>query len=566
MALGHILDQLPKHGDKPLLGRILLLEEIGRGSVGVVHGGWHEGLDIPVAIKFLVSEYPGTESLITRFQREARICAELDEPNLLRVLDFATVMDVHYFVMEWVPGSGLDDIIEQAGTFSEQEAMTVMRDVGQALIGLHRRGIVHRDIKPSNILLRARDGRIKLADLGLATEGDKKQEKLTQNILGTPAYMSPEQIANPSGVDGASDLFSLGTTVFTLLAGSAPFSGGTIWETISKLRVDPLPDLLSFRNDLSADIIKLLGDLTKKNPLERIRTAEELLDRLPVVSFPFRTSTLDAARPEHELRRPKEMEKPPEFDNTKTIAYSPLPAMHTLYAGEDFAAPPEPDDTVPTAPVSLLFCQCLQNDFIAPIGKGRQPPNKLHIGWSESVRIVGENAAGGPLVSAVGACASSVNTRIIYIRDWHDPNDPLQRPELDFFGDHCLIGSPGARFIESIEHYSRDRSRSAVLDAVAISDFEDTPIVDIIDALVGNEPKDTIPVGVMGVWTNVKIHYLLYDLKTRLRFQNLATCSCLVASPNRVAHGQTLKHLEEVLGVKIYHNIEEFLAFLGVTV
>ena len=97
------------------------------------------------------------------------------------------------------------------------------------------------------------------------------------------------------------------------------------------------------------------------------------------------------------------------------------------------------------------------------------------------------------------------NVRIVYIRDWHDPRDARQRAELDFFGDHCLIGTTGARFIDVLEEYSRDRQRAAIVDATGISDFEDTPIADIISVQVGNADRERLPVGVVGVWTNVKV-------------------------------------------------------------
>jgi nicotinamidase-related amidase len=212
-----------------------------------------------------------------------------------------------------------------------------------------------------------------------------------------------------------------------------------------------------------------------------------------------------------------------------------------------------------------LICECLQNDFIAPIPAGRPAPNKLHIGRDEALRIVGADPARGPLVRALSACTQAEHVRVIHVRDWHDPDDPRQRAELEFFGPHCVMGTWGARFVDAIESYSRNRSRSAVVDATGINDFEDTPLMETLAALIEDEDRARVPVGVIGVWTNVKVHYLLYDLKTRAGLHNLATCSRLVAAPDRVEHRNTLRHLESVLNVKVFHEIEEFLAFLGVT-
>ena len=118
--------------------------------------------------------------------------------------------------------------------------------------------------------------------------------------------------------------------------------------------------------------------------------------------------------------------------------------------------------------------------------------------------MVGDDPKAGPLVRAVSACANAENVRLVHIRDWHDPNDPRQRPELDFFGDHCLIGSWGARFIDAIEAYSRDRRRAAVVDAGGINDLHDTPILGMVDTLArqavlagGADWRASVPVGVI---------------------------------------------------------------------
>jgi nicotinamidase-related amidase len=159
--------------------------------------------------------------------------------------------------------------------------------------------------------------------------------------------------------------------------------------------------------------------------------------------------------------------------------------------------------------------------------------------------------------------------RVFHIRDWHDPADPRQRAELDFFGDHCLMGTWGARFIDTIEGYSRDRRRAWVIDSIGLNDLNDTPILSMIDSLAAAHPhphqwRANTPVGVIGVWTDVKVHYLLYDLKTRAGLQNLATCTALVASPEQAAHETTLRHLGMVLGVKVFDQVEDFLRFLEV--
>jgi len=554
-------------GGLPRVGKIALLQEIGRGGMGVVYAGWHVDLDIPVAVKFLLdagqvydTSPEGQSNLsperLARFRREARLCAELDDPNLIRVLDFGIEEEVPYLVMEWVPGKGLDRVVAAAGPLTEEEVVTVLRDVAQALMTLHGRGVVHRDIKPANLLLRSTDGRIKIADLGIAKELRARDAIQTHHLVGTPAFLSPEQIQNPAAIGPASDLFSLGATAFFLLTGKLPFEGGGMMEIFQRVLHEPMPHPTAAGVLVSERLAEVLARLTVKDARERISAGRQLLDLLPSVSFTFRAKVLEASRPGYEVRRPNGQtaplasaeERPPFTETTRVVTDATTPA----------AAAPR------TAVRSLLFCQCLQNDFIAPLAEGEAPPNKLHIGWEEAARIVGRDPAAGPLVRAVSACARAENVRIIHIRDWHDPDDPRQQPEMKFFGNHCVVGTEGARFIDVIEAHSRDRRRAAVVDSTGLNDFEDTPLAEIIDAQLEGADRYTIPVGVIGVWTNVKIQYLLYDLKTRARLHNLATCSKLVASPDRVAHRNALRHLEEVLGVLVFHEVEPFLEFLGV--
>ena len=140
-----MLARFPRHGDLPIAGKVALLGELGRGSMGIVLAGWHIQLDIPVAVKILLQH--ADERLLSRFRREAQISAKLDDPNLLRVLDFGHEGEVPYIVMEWIPGKGLDRVVAAVDRLMEAEVITVLRDVGQALLSLHRQGVVHRDIK-----------------------------------------------------------------------------------------------------------------------------------------------------------------------------------------------------------------------------------------------------------------------------------------------------------------------------------------------------------------------------------------------------------------------------------
>jgi serine/threonine protein kinase len=546
------LCRLPTFDGDPLLGKVRVLREIGRGGMGVVYGGWHTVLDIPVAVKVLRRAHGASEEVLARFRREARICAQMDEPCLVRVFDLDTAEEGPYLVMEYVAGRSLADVVAIA-PLQEAEVLSLLRDLALVLLSLHRADIVHRDIKPSNLLLRAADGRIKLTDLGIAKAPGDGDPIETKGLVGTPAFMSPEQCRDSVKVGAASDFFSLGATAYFLLTGQRPFGAGPLYDTMRRICEEKLPEEPLTQCGVSEPTIGLIRDLMAKSVGDRIGTGRQLLERLPATSVPLRPATLEAARPAHIIRR----EDASVFRGGAAATAVPPVISPTALQETGPIAPPRRR--------ALLICECLQNDFIAPIPVGKPPPNKLHVGRDEALRLVGPDPASGPLVRALSASAQADQVRIIHVRDWHDPDDPRQQAELKFFGPHCLMGTWGARFVDVIESYSRDRGRSAVVDATGINDFEDTPLMDTLAALIEDEDRATIPVGVIGVWTNVKVHYLLYDLKTRAGLHNLATCSRLVAAPDRVEHRNTLRHLETVLNVKVFHEVADFLNFLGVT-
>src|SRR5262245_33530698 len=215
------LRRLPTHDEYPLLGKARILREIGRGGMGVVYAGWHTVFDIPVAIKLLRKDAATDDDTLARFRREARICAAMDEPCLVRVFDFDVTDEGPFLVMEYVAGRSLEDVVAVA-PLGEPEVLSLLRDLALVLLSLHRADVVHRDIKPSNLLLRATDGRIKLTDLGIAKASGSDDVAETKDIVGTPAFMSPEQFGDPGKVGPASDFFSLGATAFYLLTGERP--------------------------------------------------------------------------------------------------------------------------------------------------------------------------------------------------------------------------------------------------------------------------------------------------------------------------------------------------------
>lgn len=216
---------------------------------------------------------------------------------------------------------------------------------------------------------------------------------------------------------------------------------------------------------------------------------------------------------------------------------------------------------------TLLFTQCLQRDFVAPLPPGEPLPNALHIGRSESRRLLGDPGGDwqhdGPLARFLRAWSEGATPEhaAVHIRDWHAPDDPETRGHLDHFGDHCLRGTPGATFVAPLDRLA-ERGGSHVVDSAVLSDFVGTRLGEVLGALAP-EPRAT-RAGIIGVWTDFKVRYLAWDLMTRLGFAEVAVCSALTASRSRIRHRQALEHLEDSLGVCVVDSLPEFLGWLGI--
>ena len=289
------------------MGDFEILGELGRGGMGVVYEARQVSLDRKVALKVL-SLGPGTSpSSLARFRREARVAASLDHPGLVKILSFGNEGDTFFLAMELIEGASLAEILEEASRkglppldgkavgeivaslcgvpLEEAPAwkggyvecvLDLVRQVAEALDHAHKAGIVHRDVKPSNIIIRP-DGRAVLTDFGLARERGNPTMTMTGDFVGTPYYVSPEQTRGGE-VDGRTDVFSLGTTLYELLTLKKPFTGDSTHQVLGRIlnkepsdphRINP-----SLHPDLSAVVLKAL----EKDPSRRYRTAGAFAD------------------------------------------------------------------------------------------------------------------------------------------------------------------------------------------------------------------------------------------------------------------------------------------------
>ena len=232
------------------LGGCRLIKRLGAGAIGVVYEAEMPGQDRHVAVKMLTSKAANDERVVQRFERESRLCAAIQHPNVVGVHTCGFERGVHFLVMEFVDGDTLAAMVQEQGRLPWEKAARLILQVARGLEYAHSQGIVHRDIKPANILVTT-DGVAKLADLGLAKQLDDERSITGDNgmgltmqgvALGSPAYMPPEQIRSAKDVTPASDLYALGASFYQLVTGVLAYDGRSAAEVMTKvLREEPKP-------------------------------------------------------------------------------------------------------------------------------------------------------------------------------------------------------------------------------------------------------------------------------------------------------------------------------------
>lgn len=395
------------------VGPYRLIEKLGKGGMATVFKAYHPSLDRYVAIKALHPAFMEHPGFIDRFEREAKVVAKLEHPNIVPIHDFSEHEDRPYLVLKYVRGETLKARLEKS-KLTYKESRHVFRVISSALAYAHQEGVLHRDVKPSNVLIE-KGGQIYLADFGLARIAETSQTTLSgQMMMGTPHYISPEQAKGLGDLDSGTDIYSLGVMMYELLVGEVPFQADTPFSVIHDHIYSPLPLPIEMNPDLTEDIQKaILKALAKKR--------EDRYESIPAMMSTF-LRAFDSLIKEH-----------PENGEAPTLMLKPDRRKTTVQQVKGTEEIPDPDAPPVTAvkektrvrgipgwiwwfalPSLVLFClgSMVISNALQPPGPGLISPATL----TQEAKLISNPALGE---------IQSINQRIR-----ENPDDPFLRFEL----------------------------------------------------------------------------------------------------------------------------------------
>lgn len=271
-----------------IAGKYRLERLLSQGGMGAVWTARHLTLDVPVAVKLMAPAFAASAEGRARFEREAKASAHVKSPYVVQVHDYGLEGETPYIVMELLEGEDLDARLRREGRLTPAATLSVVTQVCKALRALHEKGIVHRDLKPANIFLTRQGGDelVKILDFGIAKAtgpilaGDATK---TGTLLGSPYYMSPEQVRRSKDVDWRSDLWSLGVIIFRCLTGRLPWEGEEIGDLFVEIATDPIPIASQIAPDLGPDVDRFIARALTRERDKRFQSADELSGALAAV-------------------------------------------------------------------------------------------------------------------------------------------------------------------------------------------------------------------------------------------------------------------------------------------
>jgi len=279
-----VLSEADRRPSKRQIPGYRLVSKLGKGAMATVYKARQVSLDRMVAIKVLPPRLSESSEFVDRFYREGKAAAKLNHRNIVQAIDVGEAGGHHYFVMEYVDGHTVHEILAERGRYSEPEAVDLMIQIADALAHAHARGLVHRDVKPKNIMITA-DGVAKLADMGLARDVSDTHlaESEAGRAYGTPYYISPEQIRGEVDIDFRADIYSLGATFYHMVTGRVPFDAHNPTSVMLKHLRERLMPPDHINPELSIGCAEIIEVMLAKRREERYRSTEDLLEDLHAV-------------------------------------------------------------------------------------------------------------------------------------------------------------------------------------------------------------------------------------------------------------------------------------------
>ena len=278
-------------------GRYHVIEELGHGGMGRVYKVFDEKIKEKVALKLLKPEISADEQAIERFSNELRLARKISHRHVCRMFDLGEDRGTHYITMEYVSGEDLKSVLRMMGQMSAGKAVLVAREVCEGLAEAHRLGVVHRDLKPQNIMI-DREGNVRIMDFGIARSLKVKGMTGAGVVIGTPEYMSPEQIEGQD-VDNRSDIYSLGIILYEMMTGRVPFEGNTFLSVAVKQKTEQPRNPRDLNPQIPDDIVRLILRCLEKDKTRRFQKVEDILSELAKIEkgIPTTEKILPAGKP-----------------------------------------------------------------------------------------------------------------------------------------------------------------------------------------------------------------------------------------------------------------------------
>ena len=416
---------VPTTGDS--LGQYQLVETIGSGGMATVYKAHQPKLDRYVAVKIMHQLFLSDESFKSRFEREARIIAQLDHPNIVTIYDYDDVDGLPYLVMKYVDGQTLKQLLK-GGALTMDDILNLIAPIADSLTYAHEQGILHRDVKPSNIIIDERSIPY-LMDFGLARIAKAGESTMSaESILGTPHYISPEQAQGGVELDARTDVYSLGVVIYELLVGQVPYTGDTPYVIVHKHIYDPPPPPTQVNPNISPAVEAVILKALEKEPKDRYPTANALVDALRA-AVTQKDYTIDVDR----ATLGELLQNPPRAETPKPQPRAQTPIVTQDKSGGKYVTIPAPGsgDSSSASSSDVIDDLSYRVKGIVQDIRGQLQSsdigNKIRSGLEQAAQEVKSSKSGAGISASVGSGDQQLRQTEIIDRDWGTDEASVRR-------------------------------------------------------------------------------------------------------------------------------------------